>query len=486
MTLTDPPKLQEQPEQTLPDVTATVAAARDAAAWWAGLGYAERRRRTLAWKHAIANGAEELAEIISRETGKPVGDATLEIMLTLGHLDWAAKHAKKVLKRRGVPAGAVAFNQKATLGYEPYGVVAVIGPWNYPLYTPMGSIGYAIAAGNAVVFKPSELTPETALWLAEAWKRANPEQPVLQVVTGGGEVGGALIRAGVDKVGFTGSTATAKRVMAACAEQLTPLVAECGGKDAMIVAADANLDLATDFAVFGGFGNSGQTCVGVERVYVVESVRDRFLDLLVQKARTLTPGADESASYGRMTHPAGGDVVREHVQDALTRGGTAVLGGVDSVKAPYVEPIVLTGVPEDADAVCVETFGPTLVVNGVADLDEAVERANATEYGLGASIFTRDHRAGERLAARLKAGAVTIDSVLGFAGVAALPFGGVGGSGFGRVHGPDGLREFSRAKSMTVQRFKAPLDLLRIDRSERDMKIAKSMLHSLHGSKHGA
>ncbi|BDZ65963.1 hypothetical protein GCM10025877_29010 [Agromyces mangrovi Wang et al. 2018] len=151
-----------------------------------------------------------------------MGDATLEIMLTLGHLDWAAKHAKKVLKRRGVPAGAVAFNQKATLGYEPYGVVAVIGPWNYPLYTPMGSIGYAIAAGNAVVFKPSELTPETALWLAEAWKRANPEQPVLQVVTGGGEVGSALIRAGVDKVGFTGSTATAKRVMAACAEQLTP------------------------------------------------------------------------------------------------------------------------------------------------------------------------------------------------------------------------------------------------------------------------
>jgi acyl-CoA reductase-like NAD-dependent aldehyde dehydrogenase len=285
----------------------------------------------------------------------------------------------------------------------------------------------------------------------------------------------------VDKIAFTGSGPTARKVMAVCAETLTPLVAECGGKDAMIVAADADLDKAVQFAAFGAFGNSGQTCAGVERIYVVESVYQQFLDKLVEAAERAAPGGSDESTYGPMTLPRQIDVVRSHVEDALAKGGTAVVGGLESVKERYVDPVILTNVPETSSAVCEETFGPTVVVNKVRDLDEAVERANGTSYGLGASIFTRNKTLGRALAERLNNGMVSVNSVLGFAGIPSLPFGGIGESGFGRIHGADGLREFSRPKAVTVERFKAPLNLMSLERSERDMKISAAMLKYMHG-----
>jgi len=482
LTTTDPrdgSPIGSYPVATADDVHRTVAQARDAAAWWAAQGFAGRRRILLAFKGAIARDAKDLAATIARETGKPEGDALLEVMLTLGHLDWAAKNAEPVLKRRKVKAGLVNYNQHATLRYEPYGVVGVIGPWNYPFYTPMGSISYALAAGNAVVFKPSELTPGTAVWVAGKWREAC-DRPVLQVVTGDRATGADLVRAGVDKVAFTGSTASAKKVMAACAESLTPLVAECGGKDALIVAADADLDAAADFIAFGALGNAGQTCVGVERVYVEQPVRDALVDRVVERAGRITVGGD-APTYGPMTLSTQPDVVAAHVDDALARGGRAVYGGSDSIQGRTVSPIVLVDVPEDSDAVQRETFGPTVVINAVADLDDAVARANATDYGLGAAVFTKDAGKGERVAARLRAGVVTINSVLGFAAVGALPFGGVKGSGFGRIHGADGLREFSVPKSIARQTRKAALNLLTLERSPRDMHLVERMIPMLHG-----
>ncbi|HEX2300532.1 MAG TPA: aldehyde dehydrogenase family protein, partial [Pseudonocardiaceae bacterium] len=230
----------------------TVGRARQAAAWWAGLGFAERKRRLLAWRSRLARRIDELAGLISAETGKPLDDARLECVLVVAHLDWAARHAERVLGRRRVRSGLLMAQEASTLEYQPHGVVGVIGPWNYPAHTPMGSIGYALAAGNAVVFKPSELTPGVGRALATGLAEVAGEHPVLQVVTGFGETGAALCRAGVDKLAFTGSTATAKQVMATCADSLTPVVIECGGKDALLVDADADLDAAAAAAVWGG------------------------------------------------------------------------------------------------------------------------------------------------------------------------------------------------------------------------------------------
>ncbi|KAA0021578.1 aldehyde dehydrogenase family protein [Antrihabitans cavernicola] len=463
------------------EVTRTLREARGAQAWWSGLSYAARKRWLLDWKKQIVRHADDLADVVVQETGKPHDDALLEIVLAIEHLDWAARNADSVLGRRKVRSGKFGFNQSATVGYEPMGVVGVIGPWNYPVFTPMGSIAYAMAAGNAVIFKPSELTPGVGMWLARSWHELAPNQPVLQTVTGDGETGTALCRSKVDKIAFTGSPATARRVMAVCAETLTPLVVEGGGKDAMIVHVDAKLEDAAEAAVFGAMSNGGQTCAGVERVYVAESVYEQFLALVRKKVEKLHPGADRSAAYGPLTLESQAGVVRRHIEDAIASGGRAVVGGVDSIREPYVEPVILTDVPEDSVAITEETFGPVVVINKVDDLEDAITRVNATPYGLGASIFTRDLKTADRVAARLRAGVVSVNSVLGFVSVPALPFGGVGDSGFGRIHGDDGLREFSRSKSITVQKYRAPVKLLSMNRKSRDVRVTKWMFKRTHG-----
>jgi acyl-CoA reductase-like NAD-dependent aldehyde dehydrogenase len=443
-------------------VRAAVLRAREAAAWWGGLGFAERRRRLLSWRSQLTRRIDELAELITAETGKPRDDARLEWVLVVAHLDWAARNAERVLRRRRVGSGLLMAQEASTVEYQPYGVIGVIGPWNYPAHTPMGSIGYALAAGNAVVFKPSELTPGVGRALVESLAEVVPEHPLLQVVTGFGETGAALCRAGVDKLAFTGSAATAKKVMSTCAETLTPVVLECGGKDALLVDADADLDAAADAAVWGGMSNAGQSCVGVERVYVVDSVAAEFTKRVVAQVRRLKPGAEPGADLGPITRPEQVDVIRRHLTDALARGGTALVGGLESIRPPYVEPVVLTDVPEDSIAVTEETFGPTLTVHRVPDLDDAVVRVNAGRYGLGAAVFSA--RRGKEIASRLRCGMVAVNSVISFAGIPSLPFGGVGDSGFGRIHGADGLREFARAKAVTRRLFRPTVPVLTVHR----------------------
>ncbi len=380
------------------EVAAVVERARAAAHWWRGQGPRGRRDWLLEYKRAIATRAEELTALVSAETGKPSEDATLEIMLAVGHLDWAAKNADKLLRRRSRSAGLLMANQAAYVEYQPFGVVGAIGPWNYPVFTPMGTLTYAMAAGNAVVFKPSEFTPGTGVWLADVWASLGAPHPIIQTITGDGSTGNALCLSGVDKLAFTGSAATGRKVMAACAETLTPVVIEAGGKDALLIDADADLDSAADQAVFGAMGNAGQTCAGVERIYVHRDVRDDFVRRFTEKVRALTPGTSATSSYGPMTMPGQIDIVRRHVEDALAKGGTAALGGPGSVGGRVVEPVVLVDVPEDSTAVTEETFGPTVVINSVNDLEEAVEKANAVTYGLGGAIFTKRRQHGLALA----------------------------------------------------------------------------------------
>ncbi len=473
------------PEHGRREVDAAVAAAREAAGWWVALGWNGRRLRLLAWKSYLVRYMGRLAQLVHEETGKPLDDAKLEIILAILHIDWAARHARRVLRPRRVRSGLAAINQACSVEYPPLGVVGVIGPWNYPVFTPVGSIAYALAAGNAVVFKPSELTPATGSWLVRSFSEAlavfGEPVPVLQVVTGPGSTGEALARSGVNKIAFTGSAGTARKVMAAAADTLTPVLAECGGKDALLVSADADLDAAADAAAWGAMSNAGQTCVGIERVYVADAVYHSFLERLTQRVSGLRPGSDAEASYGPMTMPAQSDIVAKHLTDALARGGRAVVGGTDAVSPPFVRPVILTDVPEHSQAVTEETFGPTVTVTSVVNMAEAVSYANASKYGLGSAVFAKDKSAALSAARSLRSGMTSINSVIGFAIVPALPFGGVGESGFGRIHGADGLREFTRPKAITRQRMRPLINLTSFGRTDKDMRRIITLVTLLHG-----
>jgi aldehyde dehydrogenase (NAD+) len=471
------------PIHSAEEVDAAVARARAAYAWWGGLGFDDRAEILLTWRSVITRRMHQLADLVHREMGKPHGDALLEISIAIDHIAWAAKHAGKVLGPHKVSPGLLMANQKAFVEHKSLGVVGVIGPWNYPVFTPIGSLAYALAAGNTVVFKPSEYTPGVGTWLVDTLREVVGGKDVLQVVTGLGETGNALCLADVDKLAFTGSTATGKKVMAACAQNLTPVVIEAGGKDSLIVDEDADVSAAADAALWGSMSNAGQTCIGTERVYVHEKVYDQFVTEITARARELgvRAGSDPEAKYGPMTMPKQLDVVRSHVEDALAKGGRALLGGADAVGKRFVQPTILADVPEDSLAVTEETFGPTLVVNKVRDMDEAIERTNATAYGLAGAVFSGSR--GEEIARRVRSGMTSVNSVISFAGVPTLPFGGVGDSGFGRIHGAEGLKEFTYAKAVTVQRFASPLELVTFARTKVTEGRLAQIITVLHGGK---
>ncbi|OZM71461.1 aldehyde dehydrogenase [Amycolatopsis antarctica] len=469
------------PVHTAEEVDAAVARARGAAAWWGSLSFAERGERLRRWKGVVTRRLPQLCELVRAETGKPVGDAQLESVLAIEHISWAGKNARKVLGSKRRAAGSLMSNQAATVEYQPLGVVGVIGPWNYPVFTPLGSITYALAAGNAVVFKPSEFTPGVGKWLVDAFAEVVPEHPVLQLITGLGETGAALVRSGVDKIAFTGSTATGKKIMASAADTLTPVVIEAGGKDPVLVDADADLDAAAEATVWGAFSNSGQTCIGVERVYVHERVHDEFVAKVVALAKDVKPGSAAGSAYGPVTMPAQLAVIRGHIADALARGGRALVGGADAVGERYVQPTVLVDVPEDSEAVREETFGPTVTIAKVRDMDEAVQRANDSKYGLGSTVFSK--KRGMELARRLRTGQTAINAPLSFAGIASLPFGGIGESGFGRIHGDEGLREFAWPKAIARQRFSSPLNLTTFARTEKTDALVGKLMTVLHGKR---
>lgn len=461
-------------------VADVVHSAREAEKWWAAIGFAGRKRWLLEWKRAIVRHAGELGELISTETGKPQVDAAIEIMLAVEHLDWAARHAEKVLGRATLASTWLTRNQRASVGHLPLGVVGVLGAPNSPVFTPMSSIAYAMAAGNAVVFKPSELTPGVGVWLADTWAALAPNHPVLQVITGTTATSAELCRARVDKVAYAGSAEGARQVIELCAPTLTPVVVEKAGKGTMIVHVDAEIDTAAEAAVFGAMSNSGQSPAGIQRAYVAESVYERFLETVVAQARSLRPGADRKAAYGPMIWDSQVEVVRMQVKDAIARGGRAVVGGLESIREPYIEPIVLTDVPEDSRAITAEAVGPVLIVNRVADLAEAVERINAADQGLAVSVFTRDVRGVADYAERIATGVVTVNSTMAHAANPALPFGGVGEYGQGHTHGAAGLREFSRTLALTQKRYRTPVDLSSFDRHPRHLRLTRAIFRMRH------
>jgi succinate-semialdehyde dehydrogenase/glutarate-semialdehyde dehydrogenase len=469
------------PVHTEDDVKKAVAEAREAQGWWEALGFDGRKPYLTRWLRWLALHCDEVYDIGHLETARPKADVQFELFAGLEDARWAAAHAKRVLRKRRVAPGIAMANFDARLSYHPLGVVGVITPWNAPVYLSLSGMGAALAAGNAVVVKPSELSPGSSIITLEAFRKANPDAPpgLVSWVTGFGPTGSALCASGVDKLAFTGSVPTGRRVMAACAPNLTPVVLELGGKDATIVASDADLDAAAKGVVWGGLFNGGQACVGVERVYVVESVRDKFLAKVREEATDVNVGVEPLSAYGPMTVGAQIDLVRRHVDDALKAGAEALVGGPESIRPPYIDPIVLVDVPEDCSAVREETFGPVVVINTVPDIDEAVRRANGTPFGLGSSVYSAGH--GPAIASRLRAGGTTINSVLSFVGMSSIPFGGVGESGFGRFHGDAGLREFSYAKSTARKRFDMGKDMQSFPRTPDQFDTVRKTLRLRYG-----
>jgi acyl-CoA reductase-like NAD-dependent aldehyde dehydrogenase len=375
--------------------------------------------------------------------------------------------------------GLLMANMSATVERSPVGVVGVIGPWNYPVFTPLGSIAYALAAGNSVVFKPSEYTPGVGQYLARTFLDATLFADVFICITGFGETGRYLCESGVDKLAFTGSTRTAKIVAATCAAQMTPVVLECGGKDPVIVAHDADIARAADATVWSAFSNAGQTCIGAERVYVDERVADKFIEKVLEIAKTIKPGAPGAGKYGPTTMPKQIPIIQSHIDDAIARGAKVLMGGSDSVKAPFVEPVILCDVPEDSIAMTDETFGPTIAINRVQSMAEAIKLSNDTRYGLGASVWSK--RRGKQIASQLHTGMVAINSTISFAAVDSVPFGGVKDSGYGRIHGPEGLLEFTYPRTVVRARFQLPIAFTSFSRTTGSDKLIVAVTKFLKG-----
>jgi len=461
------------------EVNLAVDLARDASAAWVAMGFAGRRKVLLRWSKLLMQRVDEITELIAKETGKPISDAKLEAALAAGHLAWAARHAESVMRTSHRSPGALMANMSATVERSPVGVVGVIGPWNYPIFTPMGSISYALAAGNTVVFKPSEFTPGVGKLLAQTFAEVAPSPRIFSCVTGLGETGKFLCESGVNKLAFTGSTRTAKVVAATCAASMTPVVLECGGKDPVIVAADADIKRAADATVWSSMSNAGQTCIGAERVYVDAKVAEEFKAEVVAIAKNIHSGAPGKGNYGPATMPSQIKVIQSHIDDAIARGGKALLGGSNSVHAPFVEPVVLADVPEDSLAITDETFGPTIVINTVADMDEAILLSNASKYGLAASVWSR--RKGKKIASQLQCGMVAINSTISFAAIATVPFGGVKDSGYGRIHGPEGILEFTYARTVIRARFQLPIVFTSFKRTAGSDKLIVNLTKWLNG-----
>ena len=460
-------------------VHAAVARARAASLAWQNLGFKGRRKVLLQWSNLLISKLDEITAIVSRETGKPVTDAKLEASLAVGHLGWAARHAEDVLRISHRSPGPLMANMSATVERSPVGVVGVIGPWNYPIFTPMGSISYALAAGNTVVFKPSEYTPGVGTVLAKTFAEVAPFANIFTCITGLGATGKDLCESGVDKLAFTGSTRTAKLVAASCAAIMTPVILECGGKDPVIVAEDADLKRAADATIWSAMSNAGQTCIGAERVYVHESVADKFIEEALKVARNIHPGAPGVGNYGPATMPSQIKVIQGHIDDALAKGAKAALGGSDSVKAPFVEPVILLDVPENSTAMTEETFGPTIAINRVKSMDEAITLSNASRYGLGSSVWSK--RQGKRIARQLHCGMVAINSTISFAAIASVPFGGVKDSGYGSIHGPEGLLEFTYPRTVVRARFQIPIAFTSFKRTKGNDKLIVALTRLING-----
>jgi acyl-CoA reductase-like NAD-dependent aldehyde dehydrogenase len=434
------------------EVLDAVAGARVAQTAWAEMGVRKRVAVLRDFQRRLHERKTETAQAITREAGKPVAEAlTTEVLVVLDAARFLIDNAFLLLREQALPHGNLAAKLKrGWLLREPYGVVGIISPWNYPFSIPATETLAALVAGNAVVLKPSEFTSLVALELQSLLHAAGVPRDIFQVIVGDGTTGAVLVHSQIDKLIFTGSVAAGKRIAATAAQKLLPVVLELGGKDPMLVLDEADVDVASSAAVWGAFMNAGQTCLSVERCYVHRSLYKAFLDACVLKTKKLRAGngMNPETDVGPMIHQRQLQVVEAHVEDAVARGARILVGGARLPESgpSFYKPTVLADVTQNMRIMREETFGPVLPVMAFENDEEAVRLANDSEFGLAASIWTRDSARGEKLAQRIHAGTVMVNDLISCFGISEAPHGGVKASGIGRTHGRFGLEEMVRLK----------------------------------------
>ncbi len=436
-------------------VKIAVENARAAFKSWRETSFAARRKFILKAREVILDELDEIARLISDESGKPFAEAlSMEIAPVLDLMQYFAKTAETILKSRKINIGLYALlGRFSKIIYQPLGAVAIIPAWNYPFSIPLGEAAMALMAGNTVIIKPSELTPFIGLKIGEIFQKAGLPANVVQILSGDGRAGAALVEAAPDKIMFTGSVGTGRKIAESAAKNLTSVVLELGGKDPMIVFADANLELAASAAVWGAFCNSGQSCSSVERLYVEETAATGLTRKIVEKTKRLKQGAgnDENVDIGAMSSERQLKIVKDHVE-SFEKEGAAILTGGKSNEL-FFEPTVIGGATNEMRGMREETFGPTLPIATFKTVEEAITLANDSEFGLTASVWTRDLAKGRRVAERIEAGTVCVNEVLYTHGIGQTPWGGFKNSGRGRTHGIEGLLELVQPQHIHVNRL---------------------------------
>ena len=478
--------LAELPSLSREQVVERVERARAAQPAWAALGFDGRASLMRDMRKWLVANRKRVISTLSDENGKPWDDSQIEVFYCADALGfWAKRAAKFLADEQERPHSPLLIGRKVINRYVPYGVVGVIGPWNYPLINNFGDAIPALMAGNCVVLKPSQVTPLSSLLMEEGMGEVGVPEHVFQVANGSGStVGGALVE-NVDMLHFTGSTAIGKQLAAQAADRLLPVTLELGGNDPMIVLADANLERAANAAVWGGLQNGGQTCISIERVYVEGDAYEPFVEKVVEKVRALrqgAPGGPAEVEIGAITNPEQADTVEDHVRDAVDKGAKVEVGGSRGAgPGTFFQPTVLTGVDHSMRIMTDETFGPTIPIMRVSDADEAVRFANDSNYGLDSSVFAKDPDRAEEVARRVEAGGSVINDALANYFAMEIPIGGMKESGLGARHGRVGIQKYCKRQNLVVSRFGLNREMYHFPYSKVTSKLFEWTIVGLYG-----
>ena len=465
-------------ESTPPDkVNEIINIASEIARTYNQSSFFERTKHINCFRKAIVSRMDDFIAIICKETGKKYEEGLTEILTSVEYMKYAAKILSKALKPSKRKTG-ILFNKRASIFYEPYGVAGIISPWNYPLILTVTPITEALLAGNTVVLKPSEQTPLTVKLLKEVWDESSQNQNLFQVVYGCGDVGNTIVSSNkTDIICFTGSTQIGQKIAETCASLLKPVILELGGKDPMIVMKDANMNRAADAAIWGGMSNAGQTCTSVEKIYIENSKKSEFINLLKQRIDNLKTGPNKDDHIGAITVESSKNKILSQIEEAKKTSEVYEGSIENNANGWFIPPTLIIDPPQNSMVMNEETFGPVISIHSFIDENDLLMKLNyQNSYGLSASIFTKEKNKARKIAKNISTGAINVNDVLTHYGVSDLPFGGVGKSGIGRVHGKEGLRSFSKIKSLLENKFSFSTELWWYHKKDLYIKLVKKFI----------